>query len=71
MKSANNVWLCDFCGKNQYSVEMIVAGRDDAAICDECIDLSKEIVDERRLENKPSSVVEAARGWARKLGQRR
>ncbi|AXE94147.1 hypothetical protein CUJ90_04270 [Paraburkholderia terricola] len=50
---------------------MIVAGRDDAAICDECIDLSKEIVDERRLENKPSSVVEAARGWARKLGQRR
>jgi ATP-dependent Clp protease ATP-binding subunit ClpX len=71
MKSSNDVWLCDFCGKNQNSVETIVAGPDGAAICDECIELSMEILEERRSEKKRRpGVVDILRGIASKVRRR-
>lgn len=72
MKSSNDVWLCDFCGKNQNDTETIVAGPDGVAICDECIDLSMEILTERRREkNGPPSVIDMAKGWAARAMKRR
>lgn len=71
MKSSNDVWLCDFCGKNQKDIESMVSGPDGVAICDECIELSMEIVTERRREKKGPSVIDVAKGWAAKAMRRR
>ncbi|MFD1418238.1 ATP-dependent Clp protease ATP-binding subunit ClpX [Companilactobacillus keshanensis] len=43
---------CSFCGKTQDQVQKIVAGPG-VYICNECIDLCKEIIDEELNENKP------------------
>ncbi|MGQ7937369.1 ClpX C4-type zinc finger protein [Paraburkholderia sp. D1E] len=69
MKSSNGIWLCDFCGKTQHAAESIVHGPDGVAICDECIDLCKEIVDERRGRPERKSAFELAKGWARRFGR--
>jgi ATP-dependent Clp protease ATP-binding subunit ClpX len=51
--------LCSFCGKSQRQVKKLIAGPG-VYICDECIDLCNEIIDEERtapaaldLENLP------------------
>lgn len=72
MKSSNDVWLCDFCGKNQNLVETIVSGPDGAAICAECIELGMEILEERRAEKKrPNGVFDLARRIASKVRAKR
>lgn len=72
MKSSNDVYMCDFCGKKHHDVETIVTGLDGVAICDECIELSMEILAERRGETKKgSSAVIAVRAWATKALRRR
>jgi late competence protein required for DNA uptake (superfamily II DNA/RNA helicase) len=38
-----SVLICSFCGKSQNEVDKLVAGNK-VYICDECIDLSKEII---------------------------
>ena len=38
---------CSFCGKRQDFVYAIICGKGEAAICDECVELCKQIVDER------------------------
>lgn len=49
-ESQANLLYCSFCGKNQHEVNKLVAGPA-VFICDECIDLCTDIVDEqlRRL----------------------
>ena len=42
---------CSFCGKTQEQVKKLIAGPD-VYICDECIELCNEILDEEFLENK-------------------
>ena len=40
--------FCSFCGKNQNSVRSIVAGpTPKVAICNECVDLARELMDEQ------------------------
>ncbi|MFT8499243.1 MAG: ClpX C4-type zinc finger protein, partial [Liquorilactobacillus satsumensis] len=41
----NGPVMCSFCGKSQDQVKKIVAGPG-VYICNECIDLCKEIIDE-------------------------
>jgi ATP-dependent protease Clp ATPase subunit len=57
MKSSNDVWLCDFCGKNQHSVETMVTGPDGVAICNECVELSMEAIAETRAGKKRRTTV--------------
>ncbi len=42
---------CSFCGKTQDQVKKLIAGPE-VYICDECVDLCNEILDEEFLENK-------------------
>ena len=42
------VLYCSFCGKNQHEVKSLVAGPH-VFICDECIDLCSDIIDEQLL----------------------
>ncbi len=41
----NDQLLCSFCGKSQRQVKKLIAGPG-VYICDECIDLCNEIIDE-------------------------
>ncbi|MPZ14786.1 MAG: ATP-dependent Clp protease ATP-binding subunit ClpX [Chloroflexi bacterium] len=43
---------CSFCGKSQDQVRRLIAGPGSVYICDECVELAREIIDE---ENKPSA----------------
>lgn len=42
---------CSFCGKSQDQVKKLIAGPD-VYICDECVDLCNQILDEEFFENK-------------------
>ena len=42
---------CSFCGKSQSAVKKIVAGPG-VFICDECVELCNEILNEEEIENK-------------------
>ena len=50
-------YRCSFCGKSQEQVRKLIAGQG-VYICDECINLCQEIIDEELLEQpkvKPST----------------
>src|SRR6059036_715189 len=53
----NEQLLCSFCGKSQRQVKKLIANPD-VYICDECIDLCNEIIDEE-LTTAPSFDVES------------
>src|SRR5438876_6489830 len=39
-------YTCSFCGKNQDQVRRLIAGPGAVYICDECVELCREIIDE-------------------------
>ncbi len=45
-KNNNNKYCCSFCGKSSSDVRKLIAGPNGAYICDECIDICSEILDE-------------------------
>ena len=51
---------CSFCGKNQDQVRRLIAGPGAVYICDECVDLCREIIDEETGSHTTSTT--AAKG---------
>jgi ATP-dependent Clp protease ATP-binding subunit ClpX len=51
---------CSFCGKSQEQVRKLIAGPG-VYICDECVDLCNEILDEELLDTSPQSPQQAPR----------
>ena len=49
---------CSFCGKNQREVKKLIAGPG-TYICDECVDLCNEILDEELFDSNTSSSEES------------
>ena len=49
--SSNDRLKCSFCGKTQDQVKKLIAGPD-VYICNECVDLCNEILDEEFFEGK-------------------
>ena len=49
--------LCSFCGKSQRQVKKLIAGPG-VYICDECIDLCNEIIDEEAVQAPASLEAE-------------
>src|SRR5213592_1424006 len=41
-------YRCSFCGKSQDLVQRLIAGPGGVYICDECIDLCREIIEEEQ-----------------------
>jgi ATP-dependent Clp protease ATP-binding subunit ClpX len=41
--------ICSFCGKSQSQVRKLIAGRNSTFICDECVDLCCEILEEEGI----------------------
>jgi len=50
----NDKLLCSFCGKTRYEVRKLIAGLG-VYICDECVQLCQEIIDEEGLEDEDLS----------------
>lgn len=50
---------CSFCGKSQDQVRKLIAGPNGAYICDECVDICSEIIEEE-LEDTDEKAVDAA-----------
>jgi ATP-dependent Clp protease ATP-binding subunit ClpX len=46
-------YRCSFCGKSQDQVQRLIAGPGGVYICDECIDLCREIIEEEQATTKP------------------
>lgn len=42
---------CSFCGKSQEQVRKLIAGPNGAYICDECVDICSEIIEEEFEED--------------------
>ena len=47
-KSMRTTYRCSFCGKSQDQVQRLIAGPGGVYICDECIDLCREIIEEEQ-----------------------
>ncbi len=45
-------YRCSFCGKSQNQVQRLIAGPGGVYICDECIDLCQEIIEEEQEETQ-------------------
>ena len=45
-RKSEEVVRCSFCGKAQAQVRKLIAGPNGAFICDECIDICSEIIQE-------------------------
>ncbi|GMV86382.1 MAG: ATP-dependent Clp protease ATP-binding subunit ClpX [Dehalococcoidia bacterium] len=53
---------CSFCGKNQDQVRRLIAGPGAVYICDECVDLCREIIDEESGTAAAAPAGKAAAG---------
>ena len=51
---------CSFCGKNQDQVRRLIAGPGAVYICDECVDLCREIIDEESGQHTASTTAKTA-----------
>jgi len=47
-KNMRNTYRCSFCSKSQDQVQRLIAGPGGVYICDECIDLCREIIEEEQ-----------------------
>jgi ATP-dependent Clp protease ATP-binding subunit ClpX len=47
-KNMRTTYRCSFCGKSQEQVQRLIAGPGGVYICDECIDLCREIIEEEQ-----------------------
>ncbi len=53
-KNIRTTYRCSFCGKSQDQVQRLIAGPGGVYICDECIDLCREIIEEEQaIVTKP------------------
>lgn len=50
----NKTHTCNFCGKSKEDVEKLIVG-DTAAICNDCVDLCQNILDEDKIKRFPTS----------------
>jgi ATP-dependent Clp protease ATP-binding subunit ClpX len=52
-KRARTTYHCSFCGKSQDQVRRLIAGPNQVFICDECVRLCHEIIDEEDRTARP------------------
>ncbi|MDQ3928572.1 MAG: ATP-dependent Clp protease ATP-binding subunit ClpX, partial [Chloroflexota bacterium] len=53
-RSGKPQYRCSFCGKGQEDVSRLIAGPGAVYICNECVDLCREIIDEEDLTTTKS-----------------
>ncbi len=58
---------CSFCGKNQDQVRRLIAGPGAVYICDECVDLCREIIDEESSGTAATTAAKTGAGSAQRV----
>ncbi len=67
-RSSNRVqYHCSFCGKNQDQVRRLIAGPGAVYICDECVDLCREIIDEETGTHSTTPTTTGAKASTRNV----
>jgi ATP-dependent Clp protease ATP-binding subunit ClpX len=56
-RQAPSVQLCSFCHRSQDDVDRLISGPDDVYICDECVSLCVEILEEEKQQEKKESAL--------------
>ena len=56
---SKNTLYCSFCGKSQHDVRKLIAGPG-VSICDECVDLCTDIVEDPEHDEKLSRLIQTA-----------
>ena len=56
-RGSRGPYHCSFCGKSQDQVRRLIAGPGSVYICDECVELCREIIDE---ESRPAGRAKPA-----------
>ena len=57
MKNDNQELVCSFCGKSKELVNRLIAGPNGVYICDECIEICNQIMQEDALEKEEAGQV--------------
>ncbi|MBC7232956.1 MAG: ATP-dependent Clp protease ATP-binding subunit ClpX [Chloroflexi bacterium] len=52
---------CSFCNRPQYEVQHLIAGPGNVYICDECVQICQEILEQERVVSKPVKKMEGKR----------
>jgi ATP-dependent protease Clp ATPase subunit len=60
-------YRCSFCGKRQDQVKKLIAGPKDVSICDDCVTLCKEIIDEEFSEVPRPEPAARRNSWLDRL----
>ena len=56
MAGKKDVVRCSFCGKPQDAVHRLISGPNGAFICDECVDICAEIIEEELGAGAPGEL---------------
>ncbi len=59
-KTNQTTYRCSFCGKTQDQVRRLIAGSGGVYICDECVELCRDIIREEQGEAAPSRTITGA-----------
>jgi len=54
-KKTRPAFHCSFCSKNQDKVERLIAGPRGVYICDQCVDLCQQIIQEEREKRQQAT----------------
>lgn len=55
-----SVLCCDFCGKDQDEVDLLITGPGDLAICDACVGICAQIIQEAKDGKREAEAPQAA-----------
>ena len=62
-KSRSNVQRCSFCGRDQDEIRRLIAGPDGVSICDECVGLCQEVLEEDGILAAAGQPAESGPKW--------
>ena len=57
-RKGEDIVRCSFCGKTQAQVRKLIAGPNNTFICDECVEVCAEIIDEELEQDEINPVAE-------------
>jgi len=57
-RSRTTIQFCSFCKRSQYEVDRLISGPDQVCICNECVELCREILEQdQRTPSEPRAVL--------------
>jgi ATP-dependent Clp protease ATP-binding subunit ClpX len=61
MREEHSIQHCSFCNRPQYEVSHLIAGPGNVCICDECVRICQEILEQEEVPTKPLKQAEGQR----------